>query len=181
MFSCNLPLEFVWQNDRDLLRATAVTRGWNGHRNKSQHRTLTLEKKILPPLLLGFEPATFRSWVRRSNHWAVPAPYVSSNRCQKKQEQQLNDCKTWKGAFVITFVNDCKWPILSANFLRNGRRWCMSATRKAFMTSTQIMLNQNMHWLCNDGGSVMPAVLSWQIHWFCWVKTIIESTHKDVT
>ena len=26
-----------WQNDRDLLRATAVTRGWNGYRNKSQH------------------------------------------------------------------------------------------------------------------------------------------------
>ena len=25
-----------WQNDQDLLRATAVTRGWNGYRNKSQ-------------------------------------------------------------------------------------------------------------------------------------------------
>ena len=35
-----------WQNDRDLLRATGVTRGWNGYRNKSQHRKLTLEKKI---------------------------------------------------------------------------------------------------------------------------------------
>ena len=57
-----------WQNDRDLLHATAVTRGWNGYRNKSQHRKLTLEKKILPPLLQGFEPATFRSRVRRSNH-----------------------------------------------------------------------------------------------------------------
>ena len=39
-----------WQNDRGLLRATAVTRGWNGYRNKSQHRKLTLEKKTLPPL-----------------------------------------------------------------------------------------------------------------------------------
>ena len=38
-----------WQNDRDLLRATVVTRGWNGYRNKSQHRKSTLEKKILPP------------------------------------------------------------------------------------------------------------------------------------
>ena len=27
-----------WQNDRDFLRATAVTRGWNGYRNKGQHR-----------------------------------------------------------------------------------------------------------------------------------------------
>ena len=49
-----------WRNGRGLLRATAVTRGWNGYRNKSQHRKLTLEKKILPPLLQGFEPATFR-------------------------------------------------------------------------------------------------------------------------
>ena len=38
------------QNDRDLLRATAVTRGWNGYRNKSHHRKLTPEKKILTPL-----------------------------------------------------------------------------------------------------------------------------------
>ena len=39
-------------NDRDLLCATAVTWGWNGR---------TLEKNILPPLLLGPELATFRS------------------------------------------------------------------------------------------------------------------------
>ena len=55
-----------WQNDRDLLRATAVTVGWNGYRNKSQHRKLTLEKKILPPLQQGFEPATFQSRVAGS-------------------------------------------------------------------------------------------------------------------
>ena len=63
-----------WQNDRGLLRATAVTRGWNGYRNKSQHKKSTLEKKILPLFLQGFEPATFRSQVWRSNHWAIPAP-----------------------------------------------------------------------------------------------------------
>ena len=60
-----------WQNDRDLLRATAVTHGWNGYRNKSRHRKLTLEKFILSPLLRGLEPGTFRSRVRRSNHWAI--------------------------------------------------------------------------------------------------------------
>ena len=32
-----------WQNDLDLLRATAVTRGRKGYRNKRQHRKLTLE------------------------------------------------------------------------------------------------------------------------------------------
>ena len=35
-----------WQNDRDLLCATVVTRRWNGYRNKSQHRKSTLEKKL---------------------------------------------------------------------------------------------------------------------------------------
>ena len=65
-----------WQNDRDFLRATVVTRGWNGYRNKSQHRKSTLEKKILPPFQQGFEPATFQSRVRRSNHWAIPAPLL---------------------------------------------------------------------------------------------------------
>ena len=42
-----------WQNDWDLLRATAVTLGWNRYQNKSQHRKSTLEKKILPPLQQG--------------------------------------------------------------------------------------------------------------------------------
>ena len=65
-----------WQNDRDFLRAIVVTRGWNGYRNKSQHRKSTLEKKILPPFQQGFEPATFQSRVQCSNHWAIPAPIV---------------------------------------------------------------------------------------------------------
>ena len=70
-----------WQNDRDFLRATVVTRGWNGYRNKSQHRKSTLEKKILPPFQQGFEPATFQSRVRCSNHWAIPAPYIQMRDC----------------------------------------------------------------------------------------------------
>ena len=41
-----------WQNGQDLWHATVVTQGWNRYRNKSQHRKLTLEKKILPPLHL---------------------------------------------------------------------------------------------------------------------------------
>ena len=76
MYAClavTCHLQF-WQNDRDFLRATVVTRGWNGYRNKSQHRKSTLEKKIFPPFQQGFEPATFQSRVRCSNHWAIPAP-----------------------------------------------------------------------------------------------------------
>ena len=60
-----------WQNDWDLLLATAVTQGWNGYRNMSHCRKLTPEKKIIPPFLQGFKPATFQSWVQRSNHWVI--------------------------------------------------------------------------------------------------------------
>ena len=42
-----------WQNDRDLSRATAATRGWNGYRNRSRHRKLTLEKKKIPAAPAG--------------------------------------------------------------------------------------------------------------------------------
>ena len=38
-----------WQNDRDRLRATAVTRGWNGYRNKY----MSLGEKLVF-LSLGF-------------------------------------------------------------------------------------------------------------------------------
>ena len=35
-----------WQNDRDFLRATVVTREWNGYRNKSQHRSRPWRRKF---------------------------------------------------------------------------------------------------------------------------------------
>ena len=66
---CNLAVtchQHIRQNDRDVVRATAVTREWNGYRKKSRYRKLNMERKILPPLLPGLEPVTFRSRVRRS-------------------------------------------------------------------------------------------------------------------
>ena len=48
-----------WQNDRHLSRTTAITRGWNGYRNKSQHGKLTLEKKIHPSLCRDSNPRPF--------------------------------------------------------------------------------------------------------------------------
>ena len=65
-----------WQNDRDLLCATAVTRGQNRYPNKSQHRKLTLNKKIPPPLLPGLEPAILQSRVPRSTTKPSPLPGV---------------------------------------------------------------------------------------------------------
>ena len=81
-----------WQNDRDLLRATAVTQGWNGYQNKSWHIKLTLEKKILPLLLQGFNPVTFQSWVWRSNHWAILLPMGRKTSRWPKTPPKLLSC-----------------------------------------------------------------------------------------
>ena len=35
-----------WQNDRDFLRATVVTRRWNGYPNKSQHKSRPWRRKF---------------------------------------------------------------------------------------------------------------------------------------
>ena len=99
-----------WQNDRGLLHATAVTRGWNGYRNKSQHRKLTLEKKILLPLQQGFEPATFRSRVRRSNHWAIPAPQYLLDKLQKVQNAAARlVCKAKKSDHIHPILQTLHW------------------------------------------------------------------------
>ena len=42
-----------WQNDRGLLHATGVTRGWNRYQNKSQHRKLTLGEENSPAAPAG--------------------------------------------------------------------------------------------------------------------------------
>ena len=59
------------QNDRGLLRATVVTCGGG---TDTEIRVSTESWKFLPPLLRGLELATFRSRVRRFNHWPIPAP-----------------------------------------------------------------------------------------------------------
>ena len=63
-----------WQNDRGLLRATAVTRGWNEHQTRvstSAHKVNSGEENF-PPLLSGFELATFRSRIRCVYQQTIP-------------------------------------------------------------------------------------------------------------
>ena len=106
--------QHFWQNDRDLLRATAVTRGWNGYRNKSQHRKLILEKKILPPLLPGFEPATFRSRVRCSNHWTIPAPQYIYYGVSLLRTLYMNRplLYSWCLCRLIILISFNFWPVI---------------------------------------------------------------------
>ena len=90
------PCHFMQSHTRKVYACLAVTchRGWNGYRNKNQHRKLTLEKQILPPFQQGFEPVTFQSRVRRSNHWDIPAPReIRTLKIQKRDSwQQKKQC-----------------------------------------------------------------------------------------
>ena len=81
--------------------------------NKSQHTKLTLEKKILPPLLPGFELATFQSWVRCSYQQAIPAPkrrccfyllllQMSNNAV--RFTLGIHSCDTWEGMLVFVII-----------------------------------------------------------------------------
>ena len=118
-----------WQNDQDLLRVTAVTRGWNGYRNKSQHRKSTLEKKILPPLLPGLEPGIFRSRIRRSNHWAVPAPQVWYQSFLLLGGLFVSPTQVWykSGLFVSpTQVWGQSFLLFGGLFVSPTQVWCQS-------------------------------------------------------
>ena len=109
-----------WQNDRDFLRATVVTRGWNGYRNKSQHRKSTLEKKILPPFQQGFEPATFQSRVRCSNHWAIPAPLIDWLIDDRLYSAILRSLEQTHCARILFYISDWLFSAFFLNIHRSG-------------------------------------------------------------
>ena len=100
-----------WQNDRDRLRATAVTLDRNEYRNKSQHRKLTPEKTIHLPLLPELEPAIFPSRDRPTNLWAIPTPH--SNRSGQYQTSSF---------FNSRVRSSCK-IVLGNGLLRTQKLW----------------------------------------------------------
>ena len=71
VFRCNLPPALLaeWPGS---FTCPCSNPGVERTPNKSQHTKMTLEKRILPLLLPGFELATFRSWVWCSNQQALP-------------------------------------------------------------------------------------------------------------
>ena len=156
-----------WQNDRDLLSATAVTRGLNGYRNKNQHRKASLEKKIFPTLLTqGFEPATYQLRVRRSNHWAIPAPIhagVKGNDRARtdwraKQPPQvscvLEDLKCW-GAWDTTCGHKTKDITPSIAWEREAWKEKALDWRSPLKGRERTIVNQsNSQWKCfkDDAG-----------------------------
>ena len=83
-----------WQNDWDLLCATAVAWGWNRYQNKSQHKTLTL-KNIFPPLLPGHKSNNFQSWVHHSTTEPFLIPIIVTHEYKLLYHQLYHDVHQW--------------------------------------------------------------------------------------
>ena len=82
-----------WQNDRGPLRAIVVTRGAERTPNKSQHTKLTLEKKILPPLLPGFD-LSITSPVLYSAYSDAQTAYTDAQTVYSDAQTVCNDAQT---------------------------------------------------------------------------------------
>ena len=80
VFRCNLPPALLaeWSGS---FACHCGNKGVERTPNESQHIKLTLEKKILPSLLLGFKLANFRSRVRRSSNKL----YLGTRKSQKRK------------------------------------------------------------------------------------------------
>ena len=122
-----------WQNDSDLLHATAVTQGWNVYWNKSQHRKLTLEKILLPELV----PETFRSGIQCANHWTTPLPvlWVCEHRpLAPSIIISIRVCATWANCDTCNY---CVLPVLLSKqfFLKH----VYSRSRDHFKTKSLIL------------------------------------------
>ena len=68
--------------------------------NKNQYRKITLEKNILPPLLPGIKPATYRPRVRRSTNRAIPTPRSAPGSMLPERHQAVSQ-KRCLGSFVL--------------------------------------------------------------------------------
>ena len=70
-----------WQNDRDFLRATVVTRGWNGYRNKSQHRKSTPGEEHSPAVPAGI----------RTRDLSITSPAALTTELSPLEPRVVND------------------------------------------------------------------------------------------
>ena len=123
VFSCNLPPAPLakWLGS---FTCYCVTRGWNGYWNKSQHRKLTLEKKVLPLLLPGLEPGTFRSRVGK----VCPNNVTWFCTCLCRNEDTMN----YVCGNILCMTCSLLWPF-SANRSPKVQKSLSFALKKIFL------------------------------------------------
>ena len=127
-----------------VLRATAVTGRWNRYRNESAQKADPV-KKILPPLRRGLEFTTFRSRVRRSNHWAISAPqtvwvqpkftsymtvpHIDWNGYQNGYRNMTVSHVDWNGYWNMT-VSHVDWNGYRNEYRNKSQHWKLTLEEK---------------------------------------------------
>ena len=122
VFRCNLPPALLaeWPGS---FTCHCGNVGWNGHR-MSQHRKLTLEKKILPLLLPGLKVTTFRSWVWCSTN---TLSWLPSTGCEptlmqwKCRTTDSNDNTNFQSSLRYLYIAVPRWNIFWTDCL--ARFW----------------------------------------------------------
>ena len=115
VFRCNLPPapEAEWLGS---FMCHCSNTGVERTPNKSQHTKLTLEKKILPPLLPGFELTTFRSRVWRSYQPAILDPHSLYSKLKTSKSWLVTFSCSKKGATDKNVM----WWILKKIFVHHS-------------------------------------------------------------
>ena len=176
-----------WQSDWDLLHATAVTQGWNGYWNKSQHIKLTLPREENSPtvpagiwtqdlsvtnLALPTTLSLLRSmsdclhvwtcllWFRHSLH-------LGQTQCGPGQSTDWFSLFDWLGEWLINWLVD--W--FTDGFLMVDFDWLISwlTGLLSFFDWLLILidlLSVNFDWLINRlTGCLVDISVNWLTGW----------------
>ena len=141
--------------------------------NKSRHTKCTLEKKILPPLLPGFEPATFRSRVRLSYQQAIPNPREPKPERLVTCKLIFPACQLWMSCQGRTSYQD------ALNFIQSQVEVWSTVPEKS-MTLQPISLQTSYHLRSPPRQRVLPPpcrppALCGTVVWRCRPETHVTS------
>ena len=140
-----------WQNDRGLLRATAVTRGWNGYRNRVSTENWPWRRKFS----------------RRSNGDSNPRPFDHESGALTTELSLLPEVCFYLHC-VINHVEQQQKSVLTIQF---SWKWFKIKKRIQLqgennVKAKMVLINMFVYW--------------WLFGCSCWLFLVASSTHVSV-
>ena len=111
-----------WQNDRDLLRATAVTRGWNEYRNKFSTESRPGRRKFSRRSCRVSNPRPFDHESGALTTELSPLPSNNDDLVRRRQESDLM-------MRIIMMMEETKAPTLRLKALSKYVNWCFTPSQ----------------------------------------------------
>jgi len=140
-----------------VLLLRAVTCGWNGYRNKSQHRKSTLEKKILPPLPQGSNLWPFSHKSSTLTTELSPPPCLA----YLQPSSPISTFKVYSASFfLIIFQPFLQWGTADAK-LRYPQLRCLHYWPFCFLKWCTFCRFYTFYSLSCHVGAIMPITSLW--------------------